>query len=131
MMVEAEPIIKHNWLDVALHDKRKIDAAPCDHFFAWILTEIGSHLIPMYSETKEKSKIEGTEYKYITASVCHFLTKNNLGPLANLGDHSYYFVVKRNTLDGGDIIPVDLLSFVDFVSSGNWTWIDGQGIVYT
>ena len=130
MMVEAEPVLRHNWLDVALHDKMKIDAAPYDHVYIWIVTEVGSHLIPMYCETKEKLKIEGTQYNYVGHPIYSFVTRNNTTPLCNLPDHSYYFVVKRRTPDGGDIIPIDLDSFIDLVSIGRWAWDDEAGVVY-
>jgi hypothetical protein len=130
MMVEAEAVVRYNWLDVALHDKAKIEEAPYDHVYIWIVTETGSHLIPMYCETKEKLKIEGTQYTLISHGIYNFVTRNNTTPLCNLPDHSYYLVVKRHTPDGGDIIPVDLDSFLDLVSVGRWAWDDEAGVVH-
>jgi hypothetical protein len=131
MMVEAEPIVRHNWLDIALHDKIKIEEASYDHVYVWVVTEIGSHLIPLYCELKQKQKIEGTQYTYISSCIYDFVTSNNLTRFCRLSDHSYYLVVKKRTLNGGDIIPVELKPFIEFISYGRWTWTDGVGVTYT
>lgn len=130
MMAEAEPIVKYNWLDVALHDKRKLDKASTGCVFAWILSELGSTMIPMYCMADEKQIIEGTGHKYLTSRINTFIISIDKNEVFGLENYSFYLVVKGDTPDAGDIIPVDLVSFVEFTAHGRWTWVKGDGVIY-
>jgi hypothetical protein len=56
MMLEAEPIIQHNWTDVAVHDRDKLQKIPVGHFCYWVVTQMGSFLTPAYCKVSERSK---------------------------------------------------------------------------
>lgn len=130
MMLEAEPIVKHNWLDVAIHDKRKLDSSPARCVHVWILNELGSHMIPMYSTLEEKLKIKGTDYQYLIATINHFFVRANFEPLIQLDEYTYYILIKGATPASGDIIPISLQSLMDLTSYGLWEWVRGEGVLH-
>lgn len=56
MMLEAEPIIQHNWTDVAIHDKAKLRSIPTGHYCYWVVTQMGSYLTPAYCRISDRHK---------------------------------------------------------------------------
>lgn len=56
MILEAEPIIRHNWSDVAIHDKQKLQSIPIGHYCAWIVGEMGSYLTPLYCRISDRPR---------------------------------------------------------------------------
>lgn len=56
MMIEAEPIIRYNWTDVAIHDKNKLRQIPVGHYCAWIVGEMGSYLTPLFCKISDRHK---------------------------------------------------------------------------
>lgn len=56
MMLEAEPIIQHNWTDVAIHDKDKLASIPVGNTCIWVVSSMGSFLTPMYCKISERGR---------------------------------------------------------------------------
>jgi len=56
MMVEAEPIIQHNWTDVAIHDKAKLQKIPVGQYCYWIVGQMGSYLSPAFCNIDERHR---------------------------------------------------------------------------
>jgi hypothetical protein len=56
MMLIAEPIIQHNWTDVAIHDRDKLRTLPVGHTAYWIVTQMGSYLSPAYCRLSDRPK---------------------------------------------------------------------------
>lgn len=56
MMLEAEPLMQHNWTDVAIHDKAKLRSIPTGHYCYWVVTQMGSYLTPAYCRLSDRSK---------------------------------------------------------------------------
>lgn len=56
MMVEAEPLIQHNWLDVAIHDKQRLDALPVGCFAYWLVGPLGSHFSPAFCSLADRDR---------------------------------------------------------------------------
>lgn len=56
MMLEAEPLIQHNWTDVAIHDKAMLRKIPVGHVAYWVVTQMGSYLTPAYCRLSDRQK---------------------------------------------------------------------------
>lgn len=56
MMLIAEPIIQHNWLDVAIHDRETLRTLPVGHTAYWIVTQMGSYFSHAYCRLSDRRK---------------------------------------------------------------------------
>jgi hypothetical protein len=113
MLLEAEPYVKHNWTDLAIHDKDRLRVTPVNHALAWMIGETGSYLTPLYCKLSDKSKWQASPLAllapiqiYITALHEQMLLLRG-AQLAKFQRRQAYIIVKRNSPSGGDIIPVD------------------------
>lgn len=115
MLIEAESIVRHNWTDVAIHDKDRLRVTPVNHALAWMIGETGSHLTPLYCKLSDKSKWQASPLAslapiqiYITALHEQMLLLGGAqAQLAKLQKRQAYIVIKRDGSSGGDIISVD------------------------
>jgi len=55
-MVAAEPIIQHNWTDVAIHDRDRLKRIPVGHYCYWVVTQMGSYLTPAYCKLNDRAR---------------------------------------------------------------------------
>lgn len=115
MLIEAESVVRHNWTDVAIHDKDRLRVTPVNHALAWMIGETGSHLTPLYCKLSDKSKWQASPLAslapiqiYITALHEQMLLLGGAqAQLARLQRRQAYIVIKRDRSSGGDIISVD------------------------
>jgi hypothetical protein len=116
MMLEAEPIIQHNWTDVAIHDRDKLKTIPVGCYCYWIVGQMGSYLTPAYCKISDRhrwssgpnatvapvqmlfSRWHGEAFKFQCNS--DFQLSFNAGR-----DKHCYLIVKTDTKDG-EIIPI-------------------------
>lgn len=125
MIVEAELILRHNWSDVAIHDRNKLADVPVGHYCAWIVGEFGSYLSPLYCSIDDKKRWEKDAFAPIQILFMRWLNKEN--PLFESSDYLFrigphtqncYIIVKTDSDWGGTITPVDYLDFVDLCFCG-------------
>lgn len=127
MIVEAELTVRHNWSDVAIHDRNKLANAPLNHFYAWIVGEFGTYLTPMFCGIHDREKWELSPLAPIQCLAMRWVHEEN--PLAENREYllrigpyhqKCFLVCKTNELGTGSIIPIDFAAFMDFVLIGNY-----------
>lgn len=113
MLIEAESVVRHNWTDVAIHDKDRLRVTPVNHALAWMIGETGSHLTPLYCKLSDKGKWQTSPLAslapiqiYITALHEQMLLLKG-AKLAKFQRRQAYIIIKRDSPPGGEIIPVD------------------------
>jgi hypothetical protein len=127
MMLEAEPIIQHNWTDVAIHDKNRLKRVKNNHVMAWMVNETGSYLSPMYCNISDKKNWTSSPMAAL-APVQIFMNKLHYQLLAigvkAAGQYKphCYLVIKKDDTDGGEIVPVNFEEFASFCTIGQFQW---------
>ena len=58
----ADEVVRHNFSDVAVHDARILRRMKQGETRLWIISELGSHFLPMYCKLNEWRKQEEKEY---------------------------------------------------------------------
>lgn len=125
--MEAEHYVRHNWSDVAIHDRRKLQDAPVGHYHAWIIGEFGSYFTPLYCDITAKEKWERSPLAPIQILCMRWLNKAN--PLAenksymrNVGPfhQECYIICKTDDCDGGSLDPVKFVDLMDLALIGTY-----------
>lgn len=129
MMIEAEPIIRHNWTDVAIHDKNKLKQVPVGHYCAWIVGEMGSYLTPLFCKLSDRNKWCASPSATIApiqvlvvrwhAQVSMF--GNNIAWVERhdpTKDKNCFLVIKTDFNGGGEIIPVSYVELAELATCG-------------
>jgi hypothetical protein len=129
MMLEAEPIIQHNWTDVAIHDKNKLMTVPVGHTCVWIVGSTGSYLSPMYCQISDAAKWQETPNAIFAPIVsllarwhdeynCRYNLKFN--PL----DDKHFYLVEKGEDGQGTVTSVEKKSFMRFCMCSEFEWTD-------
>jgi hypothetical protein len=113
MMKEAEPIVKHYWTDVCIHDKRVLNSMEPNSSAVWVIYEMGSFLCPLYSSIDFCEPILPTICYLIAAD-----TKTN-DILGRLSDYHFYFLTKGINCYHGDFWKVSRNDLIDFLYPAN------------
>lgn len=124
MMTIAEPIIQHNWTDVAIHDKAKLKNIPVGHHCIWIVGKMGSYLTPMYCNVSDRSR--WTSDFLATISPVQILIVRWYEQTKSFSENSHwnanhdpvqdkhcFFVVKTDSKGAGNVIPVTYKELAD------------------
>jgi hypothetical protein len=123
MCFESESIVKHNWTDVAVHDRKILNKMRCGDTRLWHIHELGSLFLPMYCMLHEKQKQEEAEYEFSSVEIHAFrlLKEDRLGQIQAkimLDTGKFYFITKG----GGDydysVVPADFGSVLDLIFCG-------------
>jgi hypothetical protein len=128
MMLEAEPIIQHNWTDVAIHDKDKLKSIPVGCYCYWIVGQMGSYLTPAYCKTSDRHKwLSGPNAKIAPIQMLFsrwygeaykFQCNASFQQLFNAGrDKHCYLIVKTDTKNG-EIIPITYRELAEMATYG-------------
>ena len=99
MCYEAESVVKHNWTDVAVHDKKIINKMRPGDTRLWIISELGSNFLPMYCKLYEKYSQDESDYELSVAEVhmMRFLKNDRLGEMQSKiarATSKFYFITK-------------------------------------
>lgn len=99
MCYEAESVVKHNFCDIAVHDKKLLNKMRPGDTRLWIISEFGSHFLPMYCKLYEKYRQEESEYELSVAEVhmMRFLKNDRLGEIQSKiarATSKFYFITK-------------------------------------
>ena len=123
MCFEAENVVKHNWTDVAIHDKKILDKMRPGETRLWIIYELGSVFLPMYCKLTENHEPNGLNYAFSAVEVhmLRFAKEDSLGSIQSkiARDSSrFYFITKGHDWSGHTITPSDYKFVMDLVFCG-------------
>ena len=115
MCFESENTVRHNWTDVAIHDRRIIDEMQPGDTRLWVIWELGSLFLPMYCKLSEKPQLK-KNYK-LTSVEIHVLRSLREDQFATT-QCKYYFITKGANDCDSLICPTTFHSVVDLVFCG-------------
>lgn len=124
MIYSVEDFIQHNWSDVAIHDKKKIDRAFPGESFAWIVSRFGSYLTPLFTPLHEKDEIDTLEEEVFAPIQILFFRWLAQKPFEENKTYcekyapqnsKCFIIVKGNSDYAGTIHSVDYRELMDFV----------------
>lgn len=128
MMLEAEPIIQHNWTDVAIHDKEKLKTIPIGCYCYWIVGQMGSYLTPAYCKVSDRSKwLSGSDAGIAPVQMLlsrwygeayKFQCNNDFQHLFNAGRDKRCFLVVRTDTTQGDIAQITYRELAEMATYG-------------
>jgi len=125
--MEAEHYVRHNWSDIAIHDRRKLNDAPVGHYYAWIVGELGSYFTPLYCDIAARDKWERSPMAPIQILCMRWLNKDNplaenKGYLHNVGPYHQkcFLICKTDDYGGGSIDSVEFNDLMDLCLLGNY-----------
>ena len=119
MMFIADTVVRHNWTDVAIHDRNKLANIPVGHHCAWVIHELGSYLSPLYCRLDQRDRWEADPNAPIQTLMIRWIASDN--PLMKCSHHAglspvsgqFYLVVKTDEFGGGSIIESSFQEFYD------------------
>lgn len=99
MCFESENIVKHNWTDIAVHDRKILNKMRPGDTRLWIISEVGSNFLPMYCKLFEKERQEESEYdlSLVEIHMLRFLKEDNFSKVYNKvmrNSFKFYFITK-------------------------------------
>ena len=123
MCYEAENVVKHNWVDIAVHDKKIINKMRPGDTRLWIISELGSNFLPLYCKLYEKHRQEESEYELSVAEVhmMRFLRGDRLGEIQSKiarATSKFYFITKGFGGYDYSVTPATFGSVLDMVFCG-------------
>lgn len=77
MVSIAESVVHHNWSDVAIHDRRKLQLADVGDTFVWSIHEMGSYLSPLFARLDEQAEWEVHPQSPIQVLMVRWLANEN------------------------------------------------------
>jgi hypothetical protein len=118
MCFMADDTVRHNLSDVAVHDARILKKMCCGEVRLWIVTEFGTHFLPMSCKVGEWKKQESKDYVFSSAEVmiARLLRIDLDGAILNkslFASAKFYMVAKGYDSFSGSITPI---SFADLTS---------------
>lgn len=123
MCFEAEDIIKNNWSDVAVHDRKLLGKMRPGDTRLWMIHEFGSLFLPCYCKLYEKRKQEEEEYVFssLEINMMRLIRADELGNLQSKimrKSARFYFITKGFGDYDGLITPSDFRSVANLVFRG-------------
>jgi hypothetical protein len=123
MCFESEEIVKHNWTDVAVHDRKILNSMRPGDTRLWIISEFGSHFLPLYCKLYEKRKQEESEYDFsaIEIFMLRYVKDNRLAAMQSkiaLSSTKFYFITKTSSEYNGIVAPASYRDVMDLVFNG-------------
>jgi len=125
MCFESENTVRHNWTDVAIHDRRIIDEMQPGDTRLWVIWELGSLFLPMYCKLSEESQLK-EDYKLTSVEIYmlrffkedQFATAQTRVLMDAKVNCKYYFIIKGTNDYNSLICPTTFHSVVDLVFCG-------------
>ena len=126
MIFEAEEVVKYNFSDIAVHDRKLLNKMRPGDTRLWVISELGSSFLPMYCKLYEKSRQEEGDYflSSVEAHLLRFAKNDRLGEAQTkilLRTSRFYFITKGEGDYDGTIVPCDFRSVMDLVFCGKYT----------
>jgi len=123
MCFEAEDVVRHNWTDVAIHDRKILNKMREGDTRLWMINELGSLFLPMYCKLYEKRKQEESEYDFSSVEI-HMLRLMKDDRLASVQNKiiretaRFYFITKGSGDYDYSVAPTDFHGVMDLVFCG-------------
>lgn len=125
MCFESENIVKYNWTDVAIHDRKIIDEMRPGDTRLWVIWELGSLFLPMYCKLSQKAQLE-ENYKLTSVEIYmlrafkedQFAKAQTRLLLDAKATCRYYFITKGSDDYSSVISPATFNSVMDLVFCG-------------
>lgn len=125
MCFESEDIVRHNWTDVAVHDRKIVDEMLPGDTRLWILWELGSLFLPMYCGVHDKTHYEdGHRLSSVELYMLRSMKEDQLAQaqVRHLMDAKtsckYYFITKGTNEFNSLICPTTFHAVMDLVFCG-------------
>ena len=124
LIYEAEDVIRHNWSDVSIWDKKIIDKMLPGETRLWIIWELGSLMPAMYCRLSEKEAMTKTDHCF-SAVECYMLRFMKEGEFNDVQSQiarntsKFYFVTKGYGNYDYSVTPVPFRSVMDLVFCGH------------
>lgn len=135
MMIEAESLLRYNWTDVAIHDKKKIASAPVHQAFLWIVRteEQATTLLPLSAKISDKELCDNENgeslcplHAFLLRCQAMFI---NFRQRYRVSANNCYIVIK-GPKSSGTIEPIEFEHVVDLISAGQLRWTN-KGLAHT
>lgn len=118
----ADEIVRYNFSDVAVHDKRILRRMQENESRLWIVHEMGSMFLPLSCRLSEFSAREKHNrfLSSVEVIIGRFLRADELQKIQNriVFDSARYFIVIRQTAIKGEILPISFKEIVNLVFDG-------------
>lgn len=127
MIAEAELVVRYNWSDIAIHDRKKLKKAPVGHLFAWVIGEFGSYFTPLFCSVDDKAKWAASPIAPIQILCMRWIQKEN--PLTENKVYLHHvgpfyqkcFLICKTDNDGaGTITPIEFADLMDLCLNGKY-----------
>jgi len=122
MCFEAENVVKHNWTDVAVHDRKIIEKMRAGDTRLWAVYELGSAFLPMYCRNHEKTNDQNTQHEFAAVEVfmMRFFKEHAIGLVEGTfrRNTKFYFITKGHSDYDYDVVPTTIFDVVDLVFCG-------------
>jgi hypothetical protein len=127
MIAEAEHVVRYNWSDVAIHDRRRLQKAPVGHSFAWVIGEFGSYFTPLFCSVEDKARWEASPLAPIQILCMRWIQKENpltenkvylhhVGPFYQ----KCFIVCKADDNGAGTLTPIEFTDLMDLCFNGQY-----------
>jgi hypothetical protein len=119
----ADDVVRYNFSDVAVHEKRILARMHEGETRLWIIHEFGSQFLPLYCKTGEWQR-QGKNGRYLCSvevTIARLLRNDELQQVQNkiIFDSAQYFIVtKGRDIRSGTITPVSFSDVVHLVFCG-------------
>lgn len=119
----ADEVVRYNFSDVAVHDARILKRMNNGEVRLWIISELGSHFLPMYCKVGEWRKQSAKEYALSAVEITVGRLLSN-GPFDKRKNSQFfktarfYLVTKGCDVWSGSVVPIDFRNVVDLVYCG-------------
>ena len=120
LIYEAESIVKYNFSDVAIFDKKIIDKMLPNETRLWIIWEFGSVMPAMYCRLTERESMTKTDHCF-SAVECYMLRFMKEGPFSDIQSQiarttsKFYFVTKGYGAYDYSVDPISFRGVMDLV----------------
>lgn len=120
----AEDILRYNWTDVAIHDRKILENTKPGEFRLWIVTEVGTLFPPMFCRLHQQYRSHSSGYLPMSAVEVNLMRMNGSPFNGQLPQRCYdsigrtpksFFIVGKGSDDwSGSIEPIsasDIMAF--------------------
>jgi hypothetical protein len=127
MCFEAESILRHNWTDVAVHDRKILNKMRPGETRLWAIYELGSAFLPMYCRLYEKDRNEKSQHEVSAVEVfmLRFFKEDQIGAVeGNYRRSTKFFLITKGCSEYDyAAFPLNLHAVVDLVFCGNANYL--------
>lgn len=114
MCFKAETVVRYNWSDVAVHDRRIVERMLPMEFYVWCIHETGSAIFPMHCQLETRSN-----HSAITTFLLALLENRQHSAL----QEKFYFIAQGRGDYDYITVHVDSISILNFVFCGQWATV--------